>query len=108
MKNMKKFTTITKTFSLLAFAFLMLGADYITPDMIPRGTDVSTVRCDGGLISIGDFYSDVLKKCGKPMKETRISGEHYRVLVYRLGKSGRDYGLAFLHEKLQRIYYVRD
>ena len=105
---MKKFTTITNTLTLLVFAFLMLGADYITPDMIPRGTDVSTVRCSGRLVSIGDLYRDVLEKCGEPLRETRISGEPYRVLVYRLGKSDRDYGLAFLYEKLQRIYYVRD
>jgi hypothetical protein len=31
----------------------------------------------------------------------------YRVWVYRLGQSNRVYYLAFMHEKLQRIYDVK-
>jgi hypothetical protein len=102
-----KFTTLTKTLILLGIAFFILGADYITRDMIPRGSDVSTVRCSGSLVSIGDLSRDVLQKCGEPMRETRILDEPYRVWVYRLGQSDRVYYLAFLYEKLQRIYYEK-
>lgn len=100
-----KFTTIPKTFTLLAVLLFILGADYITRDMIPPGSDVSRVRCNGGLIYTGDFSREVLEKCGEPIRETRISGEPYRIWVYQLGPSRHVYYLAFIHEKLQRIYY---
>jgi hypothetical protein len=102
-----KFTTLPKTLTLLAIAFFILGADYITRDMIPPGSDVSSVRCDGRLVSIGDLSRDVLQKCGEPIRETRILGEPYRVLVYRLGQSDRVYYLAFIHGKLHRIYNAK-
>ena len=102
-----KFTTFTKTLTLFAITFFILGADYITRDMIPPGSDVSTVRCDGGIVSTGDFSRDVLQKCGEPIRETRILGEPYRIWVYRLGQSDQVYYLAFIHDKLQRIYDVK-
>ena len=102
-----KFTTLPKTLILLAIAFFILGADYITRDMIPPGTDVSAVRCSSRVVSIGDLSRDVLQKCGEPIKETRILDEPYRIWVYRLGQSDHVYYLAFMHEKLQRIYDVK-
>ena len=102
-----KLTTFTKTLTLFAITFFILGADYITRDMIPPGSDVSTVRCSGRLVSIGDLSGDVLKKCGEPIRETRILDEPHRIWVYRLGRSGQVYYLAFIHEKLQRIYDVK-
>jgi len=102
-----KLTTFTKTLILFAISFFILGADYITRDMIPPGSDVSTVRCSGKLVSIGDFTRDVLQKCGEPMRETRILDEPHRIWVYRLGQSSQVYYLAFIHEKLQRIYDVK-
>jgi hypothetical protein len=102
-----KFTTLTKTLFLLGITFFILGADYITRDMIPKGSDVSTIRCNGRLVSIGDLSRDVFKKCGEPIKETRILDEPYHVWVYRLGQSDHVYYLAFMYEKLQRIYDVK-
>ena len=102
-----KFTTFTKTLTLFAITFFIVGADYMTRDMIPKGTDVSTIRCSGTLVSIGDLSRDVLQKCGEPIKETRILDEPYRIWVYRLSQSDHVYYLAFMHEKLQRIYDVK-
>jgi hypothetical protein len=67
-----KFTTLPKTLTLLAIVFFILGADYITRDMIPPGSDVSTVRCNGRLVSIGDLSRDVMQKCGEPIRKTRF------------------------------------
>ena len=102
-----KFTAFTKTLTLFSITLFIVGADYMTRDMIPKGTDVSTIRCSGRLVSIGDLSRDVLKKCGEPIKETRILDEPYRIWVYRLGQSDHVYYLAFMHEKLQRIYDVK-
>jgi hypothetical protein len=79
----------------------------LTPDMIPEGTDVSSIRCSGRLVSQGDLTRDVYKKCGEPIRETRISDEPYRVWIYRFGQSNYVYYLAFIHERLQRIYSAR-
>ena len=106
-----KFTAFTKTLTLFAITFFItffiVAADYITRDMIPKGTDVSNIRCYGKVVSIGDPSRDVLEKCGEPIRETRILGEPYRVWVYRFGQSSHVYYLAFLHEKLQRAYNVK-
>ena len=106
-----KLTTLTKTLTLFAITFFItffiVAADYITRDMIPKGTDVSNIRCYGRVVSIGDLSRDVLKKCGEPIRETRILGEPYRVWIYRFGQSGYVKYLAFRHEKLHRIYNVK-
>jgi hypothetical protein len=75
--------------------------------MIPPGSDVSTVRFSGRLVSMGNLSRDVLQTCGEPIRETRISDEPYRIWVYRLGQSDQVYYLAFIHDKLQRIYDVK-
>jgi hypothetical protein len=92
-----KFTAFTKTLTLFSITLFIVGADYMTRDMIPKGTDVSTIRCSGRLVSIGDLSRDVLKKCGEPIKETRILDEPYRIWVYRLGQSDRVYYLVSIH-----------
>ena len=98
--------------TLLTLAFLtsilfIIGADYQAPDLISKGSDVSSLRCSSGLVSLGDLSRDVYDSCGEPYRETRILDEPYRVWVYRLGQSDYVYYMAFLHEKLQRIYRVR-
>ena len=102
-----KLKALTKTLALLALALFIVAADYVTPDMIPRGTDVNSIRCSGKLVFKGDFFRNVLEQCNEPLRETRVVGEPYRVLVYRFGQSNYVYYLAFFHEKLQRIYRVR-
>ncbi len=102
-----KLTTFTKTLTLFAITLFIVGADYMTRDMIPKGTDVSSIRCYGRVVSIGDLSRDVLQKCGEPIRKTRILDEPYRVWVYRLDQSDHVYYLAFLQEKLQRVYHVK-
>ena len=48
-----------------------------------------------------------MQTCGEPIRETRILDEPYRIWVYRLGQSDQVYYLAFIHDKLQRIYDVK-
>ena len=65
-----------------------MAADYITRDMIPDGTDVSNIRCDGRVVSVGDLSTDVLQKCGEPIEKSvgRSSNQlgHWR-LIKRYG-----------------------
>ena len=82
-------------------------ADYLSPDMIPSGSDVASIRCSGRLVSLNALTRDVYDICGEPDRETRLLDEPYRVWVYQLGRSDYVYYLAFIHEKLQRIYRVR-
>ena len=94
-------------FTLNLLPFVVMGADNITRDMIPRGSDFSSLRCDGGIISIGDLARQVLDNCGEPFRETRIYDEPYRIWVYRFGQSDHVYYIAFLYEKIHRIYRFR-
>lgn len=102
-----KLKALTKTLILLALALFIVAADRLPLDMIPEGTDVSSFRCSSRLVYRGDLSRDVLNKCGEPIRKTRILDEPYRVWIYRFGQSNYVYYLAFLHEKLQRIYSVR-
>jgi hypothetical protein len=102
-----KLTIFTKTLTLFAIALFIVAADDITRDMIPEGTDVSSIRCSGSLVSIGDLSRDVLEKCGEPIREFRILDEPYHVWVYRLGQIDHVFHLFFIDEKLERIYDVK-
>ena len=94
-------------FTLCMLPGVVLGAGSITLDMIPRGTDFSSVRCDGGTVYVEDLARDVVDKCGEPDKVTRIYDEPYRIWVYRFGQSDYIYILAFMYEKIHRIYRAK-
>ena len=68
---MKKFTTITKIFTVIAILFFILGADNITRTL-PEGNDLSTLMCSDNIVYIGDLSRDVLEKCGEPIKKNTI------------------------------------
>jgi hypothetical protein len=53
------------------FCFMLLSALVIAaqPDAGAMTTDA--LRCDGGLISIGDIAPDVIRKCGEPAYATQ-------------------------------------
>ena len=80
--------------------FLLVGMEYP-----PRGTDYSSYRCNGELVSKGDDISDVLEKCGEPIREDKIDMQPHRILIYRFDQS-RVYYFAFLNDRLTRIYGV--
>ena len=94
-------------FTLNLLPFVVMGADYITRDMLQKGSGFSSLRCEGGIISNGDPIRQVLDSCGEPFRETRIYDEPYRILVYRFGQSDYVYYIAFLYEKIHRIYRTR-
>jgi hypothetical protein len=102
---MMKFTTFTKTLTLLVLALFTVAADNITR-MLPEGTDVSTISCSDNLVSIGDPSQDVLKKCGEPIKETQFTDQPGRVWVYQLDQTDHVFYFAFVDGKLERIYDV--
>ena len=102
-----KLTTLAKTLTLFGMMLFIVAADFITRDMIPKGTDVSTVKCYGRLVSIGDLSKDVLQICGEPIREIRILDEPYRIWVYRLDQADHVYYLEIMDEKLRRVFDVK-
>lgn len=102
---MKRFTTITKIFALIAIVFFIMGADNITRTL-PEGIDLSSLRCSGHIVYIGDLSRDVLEKCGEPIKITRFTDQPGRVWVYQLDQVDHVFYLAFIDGKLERIFDV--
>jgi len=91
----------------LLIGMLILGSLFlIAMDSPVRGTDYSSYRCSGGLVSKGDLVRDVMGKCGEPMRDTRIGREPYRVFVYRFNQTRYVYYFGFINGRLQRIYAV--
>ena len=88
---------------LLLTPFIMAPID---PDEI-SGSDVSNIRCGGGIITIGDLKRAVEDKCGEPMRETYIDNEPFRIWVYRFGQSDYLNYIGFIHGRVNRMYNVR-
>jgi hypothetical protein len=50
-----------------AICFLLLMSLVIAaPTAAFAGTSSGSLRCDGGVVSVGDIVSDLLRKCGQP------------------------------------------
>jgi hypothetical protein len=105
MEALMSITTFTKTFTLFVFALFIIAADDITRPL-PEGTDLSTLRCSGNIVYIGDLSRDVLEKCGVPIKKTRFADQPGRVWVYQLDQVDHVFYLAFIDGKLERILDV--
>ena len=86
---------------LIVGSFFLVAMDY--PD---RGTDYSSYRCLGGLVSKGDTINHVVDQCGEPLKETSIDGQPHRIFVYRFNQTRFVYYFAFLRDRLERIFAV--
>jgi hypothetical protein len=100
-----KFTTFTKTLTLLVLTLFIVAADNITREL-PEGTDFSSIKCSDSLVSIGDLSRDVLEKCGEPIKKTQFKDQPGHVWVYRLDQTDHVFYLAIVAGKLERIYDV--
>ena len=72
-----------------------------------RGNDISNIRCDGGIITLGDLMRDVQDKCGDPIRETYIDNEPFRIWIYQFGQSDYLNYIGFIHGKVNRMYNVR-
>ena len=66
-------------------------------------TDQSSLRCNGGIVSVGDVDRAVINKCGEPLTVTKREADSYDIWVYQFGASKFMFYLGFLHGKLQRI-----
>ena len=71
------------------------------------GSDISNLRCDGGIISLGDLMRDVMDKCGEPIRETYIDSEPFKIWIYRFGQSNYLNYIGLIHGKVNRIYNVK-
>ncbi|MDJ0828967.1 MAG: DUF2845 domain-containing protein [Desulfobacterales bacterium] len=72
--------------------------------------DESALRCDGGVVAVGDLERYVIQKCGQPLRISRPSRnvyrDGYRVWIYRFNNQ-YVYYLNFINERLQRIQSER-
>ena len=66
-------------------------------------TEQSSLRCSGGIVSVGDPDRSVRERCGPPLAVTRRDIDSYNIWIYQPGASKFMYYLGFLHGKLQRI-----
>ncbi len=62
--------------------------------------DVSSLGCSDGIVNIGDSRSDVLKKCGEPIRK---EGFQEYLWIYDFGSSKFVYYLTFTGKRLERI-----
>ena len=58
------------------------------------------MRCDGGLINLGDSVFKVVSKCGKPDMEMGYKG---RPITYYYSKYGMEYKLSFKNGDVSSI-----
>ena len=96
---------------LILFVFIVICFIPLTTfageiDLPPSGTDISTLRCADGIISIGDSARDVLTRCGDPLTTGWMAGKTYDISVYHLEGSAFIHYLGFRNKRLQRIYSV--
>ena len=88
----------------MALAVLLLfAASQATAIDIRFTTGQSSLRCSGGIISVGDLDRAVRDRCGPPLAVTKRDADSYNIWVYQPGLSKFMYYLGFLHGKLQRI-----
>ena len=64
--------------------------------------DQSTMRCPGGVVSIGDSDRAVEEMCGSPDDVVRVQ-DYGPIWIYQPGQSRFMYYLAFQNGNLQRI-----
>ena len=91
---------------LMTWCLPVHAADDSFIEFPPSGTDVSSFRCPGGIVSSGDHPSDVADKCGDPVERGVLPNRKYDVWVYSSPKGKFVYYLGFLNQRLQRIYSV--
>ena len=89
---------------MLAIPIIALSENLL--DFPPSGTDGSSLRCGGGIISLGDHPRVVSEKCGDPVDRGRLSNRKYDVWVYHKPGANFVYYLGFFDRRLQRIYTV--
>lgn len=75
-------------------------------DLPPSGTDASSIRCQGKIVSTGTSMPDVLDLCEEPLDRGQLVNRTYEVWVYRFDGSAYVNYLAFRNRRLQRIYRV--
>ena len=62
--------------------------------------DTSTMRCDGGIISMGDSEESVKEKCGEPQQVLTPDPQEPVKWVYDLGST---YYVSIVNGKVERI-----
>jgi hypothetical protein len=62
--------------------------------------DISTMRCDGGIVAAGDSEDSVRQKCGEPRQVLRPDPQEPVKWVYDLGDT---YYVSIVNGKVERI-----
>ncbi len=98
------------TVSIICVACFLLPGTVLSDNIIElpeSGTDVSTVRCSGNIISTGDALKTVEEKCGAPIARGHLPNRsEYDVWVFRLESGDFVQYMGFRNRRLERIYSV--
>jgi hypothetical protein len=90
--------------ALLCVPMLAEGDSLI--DLPPSGVDRSTLRCEDGIIRVGDHPRDVFERCGQPVDRGKMIHRKHDIWVYHESGDRFVYYLAFMNRRLQRIQMV--
>lgn len=90
--------------STLMISGLVIAEDII--DLPPSGTDISSIRCGGRIVSIGAQIRQVQEMCSEPLNKGQMPNRTYDVWVYQFENSKFVHYLAFRNRRLERIYQV--
>jgi hypothetical protein len=62
--------------------------------------DISTMKCDGGIVAAGDSEDSVRKKCGEPQQVLSADPQEPIKWVYDFGET---YYVSIVNGKVERI-----
>ncbi len=65
------------------------------------------LRCDGGLVEVGDTIAEVVSKCGPPIAQYSDVFHDSVQLTYKLNNDGMTYQITFINNSLYSIAYYR-
>ncbi len=99
-----------RTISIICVLYFLLPGTVLSDNFIEipeSGTDISTVRCSGNIISTGDALKTVEEKCGAPIARGHLPNRSdYDVWVFRLDSNDFVHYMGFRNRRLERIYSV--
>ena len=89
---------ILSTLSITFFLFLFV----VQPNVLAMD-DISSLRCDGGIVAEGDSEDSVKEKCGEPQQVLTTDPQEPVKWVYRFGDTQFIYYVSVVDGKVERI-----
>jgi hypothetical protein len=65
--------------------------------------DISSMQCDGGIVTPGDPEDSVAEKCGQPQQVLRPDPQEPVVWIYNFGSTQLTYRVSIVNGQVERI-----